>query len=296
MECSRRRRRCPPRRGASTQQAIWARAQTPPPPWAPLPRPPRRRRRRPSCRDPASPSSSGTAAAARKVNVTLDQNSPGKKKRVQIRGTRYLLPSGSEEIGAIFVAAAAAAPVIHAEISSPTSPRAAVTRGGEASTNPARGDLLGRGPADCPNRSGLAPTSKIWEAGGNRALGFGGIWEGRGGGRKGREELTGGIRVPRYRGFGPAAPAPAPAPAPGRVGGRGPGRCRFETPEHGRNATAFASPSRKLRVPTRRLLFTCSVPRAKTAASGIRPCLVSKNQKIFKIPRHIKSCDTCIKH
>jgi hypothetical protein len=95
---------------------------------------------------------------------------------VQIRGTRYLLPPCSEEIGAVPVAvtAAAAAPVIHAEISSPASPRAAVTRGGEASTNPARGDLLlGRGPADCPNRSGLAPIWKIWEAGGNRALGFG---------------------------------------------------------------------------------------------------------------------------
>lgn len=125
MECSRRR---PPRRGASTQQAISARAQTPPPPWAPPPRPPRQHRRRPYCRDPASPSSSGTAAAAREVNrkrnVTPDQNPPEKRHKreqgAQIRGSRYLLPPCSEEIGAVLVSAtAAAAPVIHAEISGP---------------------------------------------------------------------------------------------------------------------------------------------------------------------------------
>jgi hypothetical protein len=194
MECSRRR---PPRRGASTQQAISARAQTPPPPWAPPPRPPRQHRRRPYCRDPASPSSSGTAAAAREVNrkrnVTLDQNPPEKKtqKRTWSTNSRESVPSSAlqrgDRCGSCFRHRRRRPCDPCGDLRS--SPRAAVTRGGEASTNPARGDLLGRGPADCPNRSGFW---KIWEAGGSRALGFGDLGGTR---RKKREESTGEIRV-----------------------------------------------------------------------------------------------------
>jgi hypothetical protein len=196
-------RRHPPRRGASTRQAISARARwSPPPPWPPPPpRPPRRRP--PSSRAPASPSSSGTVAAARQHPIRDRQREREREKTRKkwgegIRGTRYLLPPGSEEIGAATVAAAAAssptaaasasaaaaaaaaAPVIHAEeISSPGA--AAVTRGREASTNPARPNPRRRriAPRIGPGWRQSARSGGGWPRGGgrrreSRALGFGG--------------------------------------------------------------------------------------------------------------------------